>query len=69
MDDNSPTFNFADNNLRLGYSIIGTKYEEDYDAATKSGGIKISYESLTHLFTDDYIDVNFLSLNFTKEGV
>jgi len=55
MVDNSPTFNFKDNNLRLGYSIIGTKYESFANATSLSGGFKTSYESLTHLFTDDYI--------------
>ena len=67
MDDNSPTFNFAENNFQLGYTILGTKGELLIDDASKSGSLKLSYESITHLFTDDYIDVRFVSLNFTKE--
>jgi len=67
MDDNSPTFNFADNNFRLGYNILGTKYDWIFDEA-QNGIVTTIYDNITHLFTDDLINVYFLSINATKEG-
>ena len=67
MDDNSPTYNFADNNFQLGYNILGTKYEIISDGA-QNGIFTTIYDNITHFFTDDFIDVNFLSINATKDG-